>query len=164
MQAHLDTEAYLRESGLKYTVLREGLYAESFPLYLGYFEGRKTKEVFVPSDGGMCVYISVMCDPSWPYLLPSWFAGIAWAVRDELGEATAKVLASDDPSYDNGIFRLSGPKAYTLTQLAALISSVYGSHITVNIVSKEEHIERNKHRGAFIETWATTFDGLQKVG
>jgi uncharacterized protein YbjT (DUF2867 family) len=35
MQAHLDTEAYLKASGLVYTIVREGIYAESWPLYLG---------------------------------------------------------------------------------------------------------------------------------
>lgn len=35
MRAHLDTEAYLKASGLEYTIIREGLYAESFPLYFG---------------------------------------------------------------------------------------------------------------------------------
>ena len=35
MQAHLDTETYLKASGITYTIVREGIYAESFPLYLG---------------------------------------------------------------------------------------------------------------------------------
>lgn len=35
MQAHLETEAYLKQSGLVYTIMREGIYSESFPLYLG---------------------------------------------------------------------------------------------------------------------------------
>ena len=37
MQAHLDTEAYLRTIGLTYTVIREGIYSESWPLYFGFF-------------------------------------------------------------------------------------------------------------------------------
>jgi uncharacterized protein YbjT (DUF2867 family) len=35
MQAHHDTEALLKQSGLEYTIVREGIYAESYPLYLG---------------------------------------------------------------------------------------------------------------------------------
>lgn len=35
MQAHLGTEKFLKESGITYTILREGHYAESYPLYLG---------------------------------------------------------------------------------------------------------------------------------
>jgi uncharacterized protein YbjT (DUF2867 family) len=29
MKAHMDTEAYLKESGMDYTIIREGLYTES---------------------------------------------------------------------------------------------------------------------------------------
>jgi uncharacterized protein YbjT (DUF2867 family) len=35
MRAHRDTEAYLKESGLTYTIIREGIYSESYPLYFG---------------------------------------------------------------------------------------------------------------------------------
>jgi uncharacterized protein YbjT (DUF2867 family) len=35
MRAHRDTEAYLKASGLTYTIIREGIYSESYPLYLG---------------------------------------------------------------------------------------------------------------------------------
>lgn len=35
MKPHLDTEAYLRASGIEYTIIREGLYIEAFPFYLG---------------------------------------------------------------------------------------------------------------------------------
>jgi uncharacterized protein YbjT (DUF2867 family) len=35
MQAHLETEAYLKRSGLTYTIIREGIYSESWPLYFG---------------------------------------------------------------------------------------------------------------------------------
>ena len=33
--AHSDTEQYLKASGLMYTIIREGIYAESWPLYVG---------------------------------------------------------------------------------------------------------------------------------
>jgi uncharacterized protein YbjT (DUF2867 family) len=34
MRAHRDTEAYLKASGLTHTIVREGIYSESSPLYL----------------------------------------------------------------------------------------------------------------------------------
>ena len=71
MQAHLDTEKYLKESGLTYTILREGIYSESYPLYFGFWSpGEGNDEVLVPySDGG-----------------------IAWVSREDLGEGTAKIM------------------------------------------------------------------------
>ena len=71
MQAHIDTERYLKASGLTYTILREGIYSESYPLYFGFFNAAEGKdEVIVPySDGG-----------------------IAWVSREDLGEGTAKII------------------------------------------------------------------------
>ena len=71
MQAHLDTEKYLKESGLTYTIIREGIYSESYPLYFGYWKlGKPGSEVKVPHGDG----------------------GIAWVCRDDLGEGTAKLM------------------------------------------------------------------------
>lgn len=71
MRAHIDTERYLKESGLTYTVLREGIYSESYPLYLGFFDQASgQEEVVVPHSDGP----------------------IAWVNREDLGEGTAKIM------------------------------------------------------------------------
>lgn len=50
MQAHIATEKYLKESGLTYTIIREGIYSESYPLYFGYWKpGKPGNEVKVPT-------------------------------------------------------------------------------------------------------------------
>lgn len=73
MQAHLATEKYLKESGLTYTIIREGIYSESYPLYFGYWRpGKPGSEVKVPHTEG----------------------GIAWVCRDDLGEGTAKLMVA----------------------------------------------------------------------
>ena len=64
MKAHLDTEAYLGASGLNYTVLRNGAYAEAWALYLG-----ESGEVAVPADGP-----------------------VSWVSRDDLAEGIARLL------------------------------------------------------------------------
>lgn len=73
MQAHIDTEIYLKESGLTYTIIREGIYSESWPLYFGFFDPNEGKdEVLIPYSDGR----------------------IAWVCRDDLGEGTAKIIAA----------------------------------------------------------------------
>ncbi len=73
MQAHLDTERYLKESGLTYTILREGIYSESYPLYFGFWSAKEGEdEVLVPHSDG----------------------GIAWVCREDLGEGTARILVA----------------------------------------------------------------------
>jgi NAD(P)H dehydrogenase (quinone) len=50
MKAHADTERILKESGLQYTILQNGIYAEAHDTYLGdYSHG----EVLIPADGPM---------------------------------------------------------------------------------------------------------------
>lgn len=70
MSAHLATEAYLKASGLEWIILREGIYAESWSLYAGFLSLENGSEIVVPGDGG-----------------------VAWVSRDDLGEATARILA-----------------------------------------------------------------------
>ena len=73
MQAHLDTERYLKESGLTYTILREGIYSESYPLYFGFWSAEAGEdEVLVPHSDG----------------------GIAWVCREDLGEGTARIMVA----------------------------------------------------------------------
>jgi uncharacterized protein YbjT (DUF2867 family) len=43
MQAHLRTEAYLEASGVNYTIIREGTYYETYPIFLGYFKPMDTE-------------------------------------------------------------------------------------------------------------------------
>lgn len=146
MQAHLDTEAYLKQSGLVYTIVREGIYAESFPLYLGFFDQNKgTDDVYVPGDGQ-----------------------IAWAARDDLGEATARLIVAD--THQNETILLSGPARndITLAELAALISRLLSRTVRVNIVSVDEYVSRNRdappprNDEEFLRKWAKTFDAMAR--
>ncbi len=72
MQAHLDTEVYLKKSGLAYTIVREGIYSESFPIYFGSWNPSRGREVKVPYGDG----------------------GIAYVSREDLGEGTAKLMVA----------------------------------------------------------------------
>jgi len=143
MQAHIDTEAYLKESGVGYTIIREGIYNESWPLYFGWFDPRKggeRDEVWVPySDGG-----------------------IAWACRDDLGLGTAKIIAAES-GYENRTVLLSGSTAPTLSSLASLFSTLLAPRtITLKIVTLPEFIERNKHKQTLelLEAWSTTWTAI----
>ena len=58
MRAHIRTEAYLhdlaQQGKTEYTIIREGLYNESWPLYFGHYWGFKSderQEIVVAGDG-----------------------------------------------------------------------------------------------------------------
>jgi len=161
-QAHIDTETYLRQvcqrgegSGMKFTIVKEGIYSESFPLYLGYFDRKKVEQervVRVPSTGG---------------------PGVAWVARDELGEGTARILTSeacpDGVSWTDRRVLLSGSKAWTLQELADMITDILGWRdrpLSVMAVGVEEFV--NYHADAelgpksreYVEMWSTSYPAM----
>lgn len=160
LQAHLDTERYLKaiaahDSSFSYTVVRIGIYSESFPIYTAFWDIQNpADEIRIPHDG------------SGP--------GIAWAKRDELGEAVSvllKAYAADPKSfkYTNKTLILSGPKAWTLQETAEVFSRVLDrvrSPIKIKQVSvwdyatQEQVQEQLGHSGAFI--WPTAFDAIRR--
>ncbi|KAH9888351.1 NmrA-like family protein [Cubamyces lactineus] len=145
MQAHIDTERYLKESGLTYTILREGIYSESYPLYFGFFNAAEGKdEVIIPySDGG-----------------------IAWVSREDLGEGTAKIMVQG--GFENETRLLSGSRTITLKEIADKVSSLLGRSIRLVIGSEDDYVRANvgKHgpRGEeeFLRKWATTYKALER--
>ena len=74
-QAHLKTEAYLKQSGLSYTIIRYGSYSHLWNNYAGFLnlnsDPSETLEAVLPNDG------------------PG-----QWVNRDDLGEATGRVIAN----------------------------------------------------------------------
>jgi NAD(P)H dehydrogenase (quinone) len=94
--AHLETEAALLASGLSYTILRYALYAEIIPIFAG--PVLETRTICLRAGDGK----------------------VAYALRDDLAEAGAKVLL--DRSYDNQILEITGPVALSWREIAAMIS------------------------------------------
>ena len=108
---HARTEADLAASGLAYTALRHGFYAESCLHMVG--DGLKAGELRVPEDGP-----------------------VSWTARGDLAEADAAILA--EPGRWNGATpALTAPHALTMADMAELASEVTGRevrHVTVSDV------------------------------
>lgn len=75
MQAHINTVEYLKNSGLTYTIIREGTYAHLWNNMAGFLKlnGSKneSQEAVIPDDG------------------PN-----AWVNREELGIATGRIVGN----------------------------------------------------------------------
>ena len=143
MKAHIRTEEYLKSKKVRYTIIREGIYSESIALYLGFFDPTFPQEetvIKVPGDGG-----------------------IAWVSRRDLGAGTAKLLTLDD--YTNQTVLLSGDKAYTVTETAALVGKVVKKNVRTEIISVDEYVDivgKGRLGPGFAKQWATTYDGLKR--
>ncbi|KAF7870410.1 hypothetical protein EAF04_004155 [Stromatinia cepivora] len=103
---------------IKWTIIREGLYQESWPLYAGFFNTASDSrdEVVVAGDDGMSMVS-----------LP------------DLGIATAIVLADKSGKYDGKFFFLSLKKTMTMAEVLVMVSKVQGRDIKLKIVSDEEY-------------------------
>lgn len=148
MRAHIRTEAYLRdlekESKVRVTVIREGLYNESWPLYFGYYFGlkdEKRREVVVAGDGQ-----------------------ISWTSIPDMAFGTAKVLAASSEEWSGKTFYLSQKKTSTLQDIAKIVSRVKGEEVKLKIVSRKEYEDFYAEKGterASVEWWSSSYDALK---
>ncbi|KAJ5666349.1 uncharacterized protein N7477_008797 [Penicillium maclennaniae] len=160
MQAHLDTEKYLEhlsqtKKDFGYTVVREGLYSESYPLYTAFFDPRNpVSEIKIPHDG------------SGP--------GIAWVKREELGEGTAELLKRfvQDPKsfpYLQKAVLLSGSRVVSLKETVDILSKVANVPVKIHQVSEDEFAAQPQVKPNFIyhgvdhsKVWTTTFEAFRR--
>ncbi|KAI1780404.1 NAD(P)-binding protein [Hypoxylon cercidicola] len=156
MRAHLRTEAYLArlvaDGALpRATLLREGLYNESWPLYLGYFDvdagaDKAEVEVEVPlaGDGPVC-----------------------WTAIADLGVASALVLAAPGAEYAGRTLYLSTrpTRARTLADVARLVGEARGKEVRVKKVGADEHeryyVQRRGKEAPAVRWWVGTYAALE---
>jgi len=100
---HLATEAYLKASGLPFTILRNGWYTENYTAAIG---GALANGTFIGSAGD---------------------GKISSAPRADYAEAAAIVLAG--AGHEGKTYELAGDTAYTLADLAAEVSRQTGRTI-----------------------------------
>lgn len=102
-ESDLATEAYLKASGLTYTILKNGYYFEG----LGYLIGSQV--------------------PNTEIRFPAGDGKIAFVKRTELAAATAALLTSE--GHDNQEYTLSGSEAYSFHDIAREFSALAGRPI-----------------------------------
>lgn len=159
MGAHLRTEQYLADlqaqSHITYTAIREGLYSESFPIYTAWFDlAHPVDEITIPHAGSP--------------------PGVTWAKRDELGEATANLIASyvQDPRsfpYVNRRLLLSGPREYSLQETVEILGRAVGRTVRIREISPDEyaalstHGTKHTYHGINLaREWATAWDAIRR--
>lgn len=138
---HLATEALIKESGLTYTILRNGWYTEN---YTGSAKGAVGAGAFIGNAGD---------------------GKIASAARVDYAEAAAVVLAGGN--HENKTYELSGDEAYTLAELAAEISRQAGKTIPYNDLTETQYADILKSFGlpaGLAEMLADSDTGASKGG
>lgn len=148
MRAHIRTEQYLtqleQDGKVRATIIREGLYNESWPLYLGYYFGLKDEtreDIVVAGDGA-----------------------VSWTSIADMAFGTAKVLAGPSEEWSGRTFYLSQKKTWTLRDIAEIVSKVQQRNVRLKVVSKKEYENFYEARGterASVEWWSSSYDALE---
>ncbi|KAJ5107327.1 hypothetical protein N7456_004002 [Penicillium angulare] len=134
-KAHLITEEMMRKADINFTSIREGLYTDAFPVFMGWYPS--TTKVYLSGDGPM-----------------------AFTLRAELGEATARLMVKG--GHDREIVLFTAQQTVTFADIVDVINETTGRQVETEIVSPEEFVkiktatdEGGKPEGFFraIETW-----------
>ncbi len=131
-RSHGATEQMLRESGVPYASIRNGMYADDLA---GWFDAEGVAREPV-GDGR-----------------------INFSYRPELAEAIAVCLT--EPGHENVVYDVVGPRSVTLGELAAIATEVTGAEYRYEPSTREEWEARWRARGGEewqIEGGLTSFD------
>ncbi|KAJ5719187.1 hypothetical protein N7493_007642 [Penicillium malachiteum] len=113
-RAHLITEEMLRKADITFTSIREGLYTDAFPVFMGWYPS--TEKVYVSGDGP-----------------------IAFTLRDELGEATARLMIKG--GHEKEIVLLTAQQTVTFADIVDVINETTGRQVVIEQVSSEELVK-----------------------
>ncbi len=135
--SHVKTEQFLKESGIDYTILQNGIYMEMIPI----FAGEKVAEkgiIMLPAEDGKA----------------------SWVLRDELAEAAAQILTTS--GHKNKTYVLTNTEAVTFGEIAKDLSNALGKEIQYKSPSIEDFESILKNAGVpevyigMFTMWAST--------
>ncbi|MFZ4620648.1 MAG: SDR family oxidoreductase [Bacteroidota bacterium] len=102
-QSYIDSEKHLKSSGMTYTILKNGLYAEVLPMFLG--QTVLETGIFFPAGATKSAYTS----------------------RKDMAEAAAAVLAGT--GHENKEYELATEENVSFTDIASLLSELSGKTV-----------------------------------
>ena len=135
-RSHGATETMLAESGLPFTAVRNGMYADE---------------------------IASWFDPDGRITGPGGDGRISLSYRPELAEAIVALL-TDEAHDDRQVVNVTGPESFSLAQLAAVASEVTGDAYRYAPLDREEWIDYRKGVGRpdwSIEAGISYYDGVR---
>lgn len=138
---HVETENMLAESGIPFTLLRNGWYSEN---YLASAPAALEHGVFIGAAGD---------------------GKIASATRADYAAAAARVVSED--GHAGNVYELAGDEAWTLSELAAELSTQSGKPVVYQNLSEADFAAALKSAGlpeAFADLLADSDVGASKGG
>jgi NAD(P)H dehydrogenase (quinone) len=102
MDSHIQTENFILDSGISYTILRHNLYAEVIEMMIGdKSQLLKTKTIYLPAANGLTSFVS----------------------KKDFAEAEVNIILNPS-AYENKIFEFNGSEQITFSEIAEKISDI----------------------------------------
>jgi uncharacterized protein YbjT (DUF2867 family) len=134
-QDHFATEEYIRASGLAFTFLRDNLYLDFFPLFVG-----EDDVIRGPAGDGRTAAVAL----------------------DDIAEVAVAVLTDPGP-HAGATYELTGPAAITMAEGAAALAAATGRPIRYQAETVEEAYASRAVYGApewQVTAWVTTYTAV----
>ncbi len=121
MQDHFNTEDYIKESGLNYTIFQNGLYMEFLQFFVN--KDQLEKGIFLPTGDGK----------------------VAFTLRADQAEAMANVLMNE--SFENKTYQFTNNETWSFFDVAKFLSELSGKEIKYIPIELSAFEETMKQRG-----------------
>ena len=134
--SHVQTEEFLKSSGILYTILQNGIYLEMIPVFAG----------------GNVVETGVT-------MFPAQAGKASWVLREELAEAAAVVLTTE--GHENKTYLLTNTESVSFREIANELSGTLGKEVRYHSPSVTEFESILKQAGvpdvyiSMFTMWAT---------
>lgn len=132
---HHATEQHIRASGLRWTFLRDNLYLDELPRWVG---------------------------PDGVIRGPAGDGRVAGVAIDDIADVAAAVLKAPD-DHAGRTYDLTGPAAITLDEAAEAMTAATGRTVTYHAETVEEAFTSRAHLGApgwMVEAWVSTYTAI----
>jgi NAD(P)H dehydrogenase (quinone) len=133
---HWRTEEQIRSSGVAYTFLRDSLYQDVWPYFVG-----ADLMLRAPAGSGRCGIVA----------------------RDDIADAAIEVLLDLSGAHDGRTYDLTGPRSLSLAEIATIISDITGRVVDYHAETVEEAYASRAGYGApdwMVDGWVSTYTAI----
>lgn len=124
--AHIKTESWLKDSGIKYTILKHNIYTDMLPMFLGE-KLLETGLAYLPAGNGK----------------------VAFTLRRDMAEVGAVILTTE--GHENKIYTVTNDNTVTIGDVATYISQITGKTIKYVSPTPEEYMKTLTDAGVPVE-------------
>lgn len=121
-ESHMNTEKWLAESGMDYTILLNNVYMDFIPMFIG-DQVLETGTIYLPVEDGQG----------------------AFALRSDMAEAAANVLTGE--GHENKTYDFGNTESYSFQDVADILSEISGKEINYVSPSVGEFMKTMKEAG-----------------